>query len=398
MKGTDAISLPRRYVEFDGLRGLLALWVGLAHLFCWCGYGRLSGDGKAGKLWSIFTGADAAAQCFIILSGFAIATLLRREHVGYGRYMLRRVFRIYPVYLVALLVAMWMAPATGLIINSVSWSGDFYMDWQRTAQASQEVAWGSHAWAHVFLIQGLLPKALLDGVSVTFLMPAWSIGLEEQFYLVAPLLMWMLRRSWGLVAVLLVAMAGQIFQSWWSNPVNASLPFWLPFFLVGIGSSHVAHWVEKNQEDVSKWGRTIAFSALVAAIFLAREPLPFLIWGVACPVALGVWTGFAGPVGKLVTWVLRNRAAQLVGDISYSLYLIHWPVIIMLLGVLYRYQPSMPKHQVLMLMLAVGLPVILLLSWALHVAVEKPFMRLGRRLANPASAESKALPELPALP
>lgn len=389
---------PKRYIEFDGLRGVLALWVALAHLFCWCGYGHLAGDGKAGKLWSIFTGADAAAQCFIILSGFAIATLLRREQVGYGRYMLRRVFRIYPVYVVALFLAVWIAPATGMIINSVSWSSDYYMDWQRTAQMREEAAWGGHIWAHLLLLQGLLPKSILEGVSVTFLMPAWSIGLEEQFYLVAPLLMWLLRRSWGLVVVLLVAVAGQVLQSWWSNPVNASLPFWLPFFLVGIGSSYVAAWVEKNPEDVSKWGGAIAFSALVGAMFLARDPLPFLIWGVACPVALGAWKGFARPVGKLIAGLLQNRAAQWIGDISYSLYLVHWPLIIMLLGVLYWYKPGLPKHEVLMLMLGVGLPVMLLLSWALHVAVEKPFMRLGRRLASPAATEEKPLPELPAVP
>src|SRR3569623_514280 len=124
---------PRRYNEFAGLRGLLALWEALAHEVCWCGFGRIPGEGFKPKLWSMLTGADAAAECFIILSGFAIATLLRREKTTYGRYMLRRVLRIYPVYIVALLLAIWMAPATGMIINTVSWRSDFYMDWQRTA-------------------------------------------------------------------------------------------------------------------------------------------------------------------------------------------------------------------------------------------------------------------------
>ena len=387
---------PKRYVEFDGLRGLLALWVALAHLFCWCGYGHLSDDGRGAKLWSVFTGADAAAQCFIILSGFAIATLLKREEVGYGRYMLRRVFRIYPVYIVALLLAIWMAPATGMMIQSVTWSGDYYMDWQRIAQAHQEANWGSHVWAHVLLLHGLVPIHLLEGVSVTFLMPAWSIGLEEQFYLVAPLLLWLLRRSWGLITVLLIAVAGQLLQSWWSNPVNASLPFWLPYFLVGIGSSYVAAWVGKNEEGMSSWGGTVVFSALVAAVFLAREPLPFLIWGVVCSVALGVWRSFASPVAKLFTGLLTCRAAQWVGDISYSLYLLHWPLIIMLLGVLFRYWPGLPKSEVIVIMLGVGLPVILLLSWTLHMVIEVPFMRLGRRLAS--SAKAEPLPVLPVIP
>lgn len=387
---------PRRYNEFDGLRGLLALWVALAHVVCWCGFGRIAGEGFKPKLWSMLTGADAAAECFIILSGFAIATLLQRERTTYGRYMLRRVLRIYPVYIVALLLAIWMAPATGMIINTVSWHGDFYMDWQRTAQMRQEAAWGGHAWAHVLLLQGLLPRTVMEGVSVTFLLPAWSIGLEEQFYLVAPFLLWLLRRSWGLVAVLLVAVAGQVLQSYWNNPVNASLPFWLPFFLVGIGSSYLAGLLERNRETMKHWGGAVAFSALIGAMFLAREPLPFLIWAVACPVALGAWSGFASWIGRFVGWVLNNRLAQWIGQVSYSLYLLHWPLIIMLLGVLHRYDPGLPKQVVLALMLGIGMPVIFLLSWALHVTIEKPFIRLGRRLAKAEAV--KSMPELPAIP
>ena len=385
---------PKRYYEFDGLRGLLALWVALAHLVCWCGYGHLPAGGRAGKVWIRFTEADPPAQAFIILSGFAIATLLQREQVGYGRYMLRRVFRIFPVYWVALGVSIWLAPLTGLIINSVPWSGDFYMDWQRTAQMNQDANWSGHVWAHVFMVHGVLPKSVVEGVSATFLMPAWSIAMEEQFYLVAPMLLWMLRRGWGLTALLITALAGQGLQGWCSNPINCSLPYWLPFFLVGIGSSYLATWLDANEEARTRFGGVIAFSALMAAVFLAKDPLPFLIWAAACPVALGAWKGFASPVGRLIGWVLGNSATRWVGELSYSLYLIHWPVIILLLGLLHRYQPGMAQRDVLVCMLGVGLPIILLISWTLHRVVEKPFMSLGRQLAK-VPASSQKLPVLP---
>ncbi|MDB6139371.1 MAG: hypothetical protein JWO94_2443 [Verrucomicrobiaceae bacterium] len=387
---------PKRYFEFDGLRGLMALWVALAHLTCWCGYGQIFAEGGAAKVWRIFTGADAAAEAFIILSGFAIATLLQREQAGYGRYMVRRVFRIYPVYIISLGLAVWMAPATGQLINHLSWSSDFYMDWQRTAQAHQDANWAGHVWAHVFLLHGMLPKLVLDGVTVTFLLPAWSIGLEEQFYLVAPLLLWLLRRSWGLLVVLGVTIAGQVLQTWWENPVNASLPHWLPFFLVGIGSSYVATWLERLEGGPPKWLNTVAFGVLIAAFFLAREPLPFLIWGVACPVALGLWKNFMPLIGRLVRWTLDNRVARWLGDISYSLYLLHWPLIIMLLVVLHHWRPDVTKAEALRFMLAVGIPMILLLSWGLHQAVEKPFMRLGRRLVSPRK-EPETLTVLPTI-
>ena len=397
MLESPAIPLQKRYVEFDGLRGMLALWVTVAHLLCWCGYGKISGEGKAAKLWYTFTMADAAAEAFIILSGFAITTLLLRESVGYGRYMVRRMFRIYPVYIVVLLLAIWQAPVTGLLLKQVSWSDDFYMDWQRTALQNQDAAWSQHVWAHVFMLHGVIPKQWVNGVSVSFLLPAWSIGLEEQFYLVAPLLLGLLRRSWGLVVVLLVAVAGQLLQDSWHNPVNASLPYWLPYFLVGIGSSYAAAWVEENKEGVVKWGGSIAFAALVSAMFLAKDPLPFLIWGVACPVALGAWRGFASPIGRLIVGLLTNRLARWVGGISYSLYLLHWPLIILLLGAAQVYKPGLSKHEALVLMLTVGLPIILLLSWVLQVVVEKPFMWVGRWLVTKRGS-SDALPVIPALP
>lgn len=386
----------KRYVEFDGLRGLLAMWVALAHLICWCGYGRLAGTGKVGKLWEVFTGADAAAEAFIILSGFAIATLLQNDRAGYGRYMMRRAFRIYPVYIVCLGLAIWLAPATGMLIQQMPWTGDYYLGWQATAQAAQDANPDGHIWAHVFLLHGLLPKAMLEGVSVTYLMPAWSIGLEEQFYLAAPLLLWMLHRGWGLVAVLLLAVAGQVFQSQWNNPMNASLPFWLPFFLVGIGSSYVARWVQQSDAGADKMSAALAFGPLVLAAFISKTPLPFLIWGTVFPVALGAWKSFAPRTGRLISAALCHPAAQWLGNISYSVYLLHWPVIIMLLGMLHRYQPGMPQAWVFGYLMTVGVAVILVVSWAMHAVIEQPFIVWGRRLANRGD-DAEKLPELPSV-
>ncbi len=380
----------KRYFEFDGLRGLLALWVALAHLFCWCGFGRIAGDGKAAKLWSMFTMADAAAETFIILSGFAIATLLQREQVSYGRYMLRRVFRIYPVYVICLGLAIWLVPVTGLIIDHETWSGDFYMGWQRDAQAHQQADWRGHVWSHLLLVHSVLPRQILEGASASLLMPAWSIGLEEQFYLVAPLLVLMLRTGWGRLVVLLLAVVGHLLESWWNNPVNGSLLFWLPYFLVGIGSSHLATWLGEKPERAVKLGGAIAYAALLAAVFLARNPLPFIIWAVVCPVAMGAWQCFAPRLGAVVSWLLKGRAAQWLGEVSYSLYLLHWPLIIMLLGAAHRWRPGMSRGETLGFMLAIGVPVILLLAWALHVVIEKPFMRMGRRLASGDASASDA--------
>ena len=372
----------KRYFEFDGLRGLLALWVAVAHLICWCGYGRMVGEGKLAKIWELLAGAEPAAEAFIILSGFAIATLLQSEDVGYGRYMMRRAFRIYPVYLVCLLLAYWLAPATGMLIDNLSWSSNYYLGWQGEAQVNQNANPSAHLWTHLLLAHGLVPKPLLEGVSVTYLMPAWSIGLEEQFYLAAPLLLWALRRAWGVMAVLMLALAGQLFQSFWNNPMNASLPYSLPLFLVGIGSSYFAKWFERDVVGSAKVSSAIVFAPIVVAVFLSHKPVALLIWVIAFSVSIGAWRTVVPQFGSLIAYCLRHPVAQWLGGLSYSLYLLHWPLIIILLTFLHRYQPEMSQPMVFAFMMVVGVPVMLVLSWALHHVVEKPFMSLGRRLAS----------------
>ena len=373
----------KRYFEFDGLRGLLALWVAVAHVLCWCGAGRIAGDGKAAKAWSIFTMADVAAETFIILSGFAIATLLRREKVSYGRYMTRRFFRIYPVYVLCLGLAIWLSPATGMLINQVPWANDFYMDWMRDTQANVDSSPAGHIGSHLFLVHGLMPKQLLAGTTISYLLPAWSIGLEEQFYLIAPFLMLALRSAKGRGGLVLLALLGQLAGGFFSNPMNCFVLAWLPYFMVGIASSYLLVWLDEDADRKRKIGGVVAFAAVAGALFLTNNKLTFSIWAVVCLVAAGAWQYMVPGVGTCIGAVLNCRLAQWFGQMSYSLYVLHWPLIIMLLGVIHRWRPETTQMETLGFMLTVGFSVILLLSWALHRAVELPLMRLGRRLATP---------------
>src|SRR3954447_8838430 len=136
-------SLMTRQPSLDGLRGLAVLLVMASHFL-------------AGSLASIgWVGVDL----FFVLSGYLITSVLR-ESRGLGRFYCRRAFRILPLYYLAVLVAVLASPTV------------------RTTQA-----W---YWLHgAHWLFALRPGAYVGG---TF--HFWSLGIEEQFYLAWPLVVW----------------------------------------------------------------------------------------------------------------------------------------------------------------------------------------------------------------
>src|SRR5262245_6556389 len=102
--------LPRgtRVIEFDGLRGFLALWVFAYHA------GTISGDWNSlPQSFRSIAGGSHAVDVFMILSGFAIATLVRDRPEPYGLFIARRFLRLFPVFFICLLAAL-LAQGLGL--------------------------------------------------------------------------------------------------------------------------------------------------------------------------------------------------------------------------------------------------------------------------------------------
>ncbi len=382
METTIKTEAPKRYQEFDGLRGWLSLWVTLAHILCWCGFGSLYREGAIAKLWSEFTSATIAVEVFIILSGFAIFTLIHREPCSYRRYMTGRFFRIYPVYALCLGLSIALVPLTHGMLLRLPWHDDFYITRMLEISDQQSLNLPAHIGWHVALLHGAASKALLGFSATTLLKPAWTISLEWQFYLIAPLLAMLLRNSWGIAIVALVALLGRFTDPLWGNPDNAFLPIWLPFFMVGIGCYYLANFMAKREELRQRYGGVLVAAFMGCAVFLADNKMTLVIWTLAFTASLGSWESFFPSLGQVLRWVLNNRFAQWLGGMSYPLYLVHWPLIILFLNLLHALRPEADHKETLALMLGLGLPVILLITWVLHRVIEKPFMRLGRRLSK----------------
>jgi peptidoglycan/LPS O-acetylase OafA/YrhL len=395
----EQFKLPRAD-ELDGLRGMLAIWVAVSHILCWSGFATITLPRPLGNFWPDFIFAQPAVETFIILSGFAISFLLHAKKQSYMDFMRGRFYRIYPTYLVCLILGMATIYITPTIIQEASWRNTIYFEWIGANSQSERLHPFLHTFLHLTLLNGLIPHRILPNTTGTLLPPAWSISLEWQYYIVAPFIAFFVRSGVGLLILGMVAYIGLQLGSHWSNPHLAFLPAQLPLFMVGIGSYHFyAHFARPPGPRSARFAAPIS-ALFAAAILLSSHSVALAIWALAfgCIFVAGDDL-FARALG-LVRGFLLHPLLQRLGRISYPLYLVHWPVIIICMAVLLRWKSDIGSMGAGILMLLIATPLILLVSGLLHHFIEKPLMKLGKQPAQSDNAlqRAKAGGAAPSLP
>lgn len=327
--------------DIEGLRGIAVVAVLLFHL----GVGNASGG---------FIGVDV----FFVISGFLIGGIVARE-VGAGGfrfsdYLMRRVRRIVPVMLVVLLVVTIAACALLLPseLSSYAWSLGFSASFMANI----------HFWLH----RGAYAESEHE-----VLLHMWTLGVEGQFYLLLPLVaIWLMRFGkgglWlGLVGLAIASAAASLL---YPSASFYGLPARLWEFLAGmlVAITPLAfldrRWIRE--------GLALLGIALITFGVVAFHPdTPFPGWRATIPVAGTAAIIAAGSAGSsLVGAGLSLLPLRFVGRISYSLYLWHWPVIVLLvLGL-----PAADLDWRLQLVASVLSFVLAVLSWRF---VEEPFRR-----------------------
>jgi peptidoglycan/LPS O-acetylase OafA/YrhL len=199
LAGADPLRAPvdsaDRLVHLEGLRAWLALWVALGHGLQTSGYLTLSGAKR------FLLAGDAAVHVFVILSGFVITHLLLGKAELYLEYLWRRFWRLYPAFLICCLIGYLIMGGWKDMISAVAWAGDPY--WAPYKSSVAEIADQTlgkpieHGVLHLTMLHGLIPTELLPRAPMTYLPAAWSISLEWQFYLVAPLVIYLVGTGGG---------------------------------------------------------------------------------------------------------------------------------------------------------------------------------------------------------
>jgi len=153
------------------------------------------------------------------------------------------------------------------------------------------------------------------------------------------------------------------------------LKLWL--FALGMISAflHGTHDVAASAKPREWWLPGFALAAFLTYVF--HDPAP-LLWLAAFAVIFAPHQALA----VAGSWLLTRRPLLWLGRISYSLYLLHWPLLVGGLAFVLRLAPGIKGPAAAGWLLAAVLPVILLLAGRMHVKLEAPLMRYGRRLAG----------------
>ena len=352
----DAAS--RRLTGIDGLRAAAALWVVLFHIRAFSG-ARLTG---IPGLDLFIRSGSTGVSLFLVLSGFCLYVPYAggRSHRFAARtFLLRRCRRLMPAYYASLVVVVAAYAIAG---------GHIGLPRFGSTTMAEQVA------AHVSLTHQLFASTFY-GFNGAY----WSLGLEWEFYLTLPLLVVAARRiglGWTVLAVVAVntayrlglwaAIAHGLIDGRSSLAANV-----LPNLFVGrwgefaFGMVAAEVYTRGNMARWHRWARIGTLPLAGAGIAASGNPLSHLLFGLAffCLVTI-VLTG-EGIVARIFTW----PPLVLIGVMSYSLYLVHQPLVQVMAWLLGADSGVAPRRVFIELLLL--LPVILGAAWLLFVTVER---------------------------
>jgi len=316
-KYSGPITSDRYRPDIDGLRAIAVILVILFH------FG-----------FSLFQGGFVGVDIFFVISGYLITRIIyqevqNNEEFSFSNFYLRRARRIIPALLATLFVCFLIAftllsPSDfkrfcGSQIASILSIGNFYF-------------WNEAGYFDVLAET----KPLLH---------LWSLGVEEQFYLVWPLFLVLLAKfRKGLWKYLILVISASLSLNIFFQNDIATI-FYLPWFRVfefalgaflvvlpkGLGKSH-----KKQQSlDINLTQEILFILGLCLVLFSAfafSERTVFPTYNALIPCLGAAFLINAGEA-RIGGLILRNPLSVGIGRISYSLYLVHWPLL-----VFYRYK------------------------------------------------------------
>jgi peptidoglycan/LPS O-acetylase OafA/YrhL len=342
--------------EIEGLRGLAVGLVVAAH---------------AGLE---IPGAALGPDIFFALSGYLIVGILLRRleakgGIDFREFYARRIRRIAP----ALAVTILLTVAVVALLNDPATLARTAKDGAAALAGAANISFGLQA---VDYFSSNEPSPLL---------PLWSIGVEEQFYLLVPLLLgvaWKAGKHRAILITLVVIAAGSTIAAALLTPAE---PIWsyylLPTRAYGLAAGGLLALLETRlltNERVRRVPLAPIGLAIIAALTLllpGEDGYPGLagpLAGVASAALIGgmTMTGLDGRVSAVGGHAMRALFSitplRAIGRISYSLYLVHWPILIL---PTYFGVSMTPSLTILAVVAAV------LIAALMYLFVEQPFRK-----------------------
>lgn len=343
-----------RFETLDGLRGFLALSVFVHHFAVHSAYA--AGQGwKAPSDPFLAMSGSAPVQIFFAITGFLFWSRAIRDggNVAVRSFAINRFFRIAPMYLLVMAIALSLA----VIQTNGIWNGEGYETYQAILRT---------------LTCGAFVVDYFNGVDMTPITArvSWTLVFEWGFYAALPFIAWFakLPRFFLLASAFLALLA----LSPRYEMIYATL------FLVGMIVAHVVavvpktSWAQNRMVDAS-------LAILFFGLFMAKRFEPYATGFLfVLPILLAV------TYGASLFGLFRRPESKLLGSASYSIYLIHGPLIYIVLRNLVGYERFVRLPPVWQLAIEATLCVaVVILACLSYAFVERPMISLGHRLAKP---------------
>ena len=356
---------PRYRPDVDGLRAVAILSVVAFHAF--------PNPNPGG-----FVGVDV----FFVISGFLISSVILNDleaaKFSFQVFYQHRIRRIFP--------------ALGTVLASCAVAGWYLLPESAYAELGKHIAGGAGFVANLVLWK---EAGYFDSASDTKpLLHLWSLGIEEQFYVVWPLVLWFAwKRRWNILLVT----TGVLLASFCANlamvRTDAVANFYSPATRVWellIGALLAGQVSTPNQS--SGWRAKLpdplavgGLAAIVVAEFLLTKDKQFPGWWALLPTLGAASIIAAGPAAWVNRRLLSHPTMVWIGLISYPLYLWHWPILAFL-----RITGAL-KSPLDIGLCAIGAAFVL--SWLTYRFVERPFR--SQRIGPPSRTTVTRAPAAP---
>lgn len=371
--------------ELDGLRfcSFLAVFVSHAYLISPAMFAEAGPIGTEIGRWALAAGhcGYAAVAVFFVLSSYLITELLLREHERTGKidvpaFYARRALRIWPLYYFFLILVLFLEPRLGMpgiAASDAPWYLAFLGNWQ-------------------IVSSGQIPRSAAQIL--------WTVSIEEQFYLVWPLLIafvspkrlgWMclgVLAAGNLARLVLVAQGSPFYAIHFHTAVQFDAIAWGGLLAIAVRQG----WLSQISANIrpALFGGGILLA--IATQRMLAEDKPFAAWPLAAyPLfALAAVLVVAGALrqdAKVKSWLTLPWLVYL-GKISYGLYVWH------LLAIVLTYKFGWCRPQSVWTSVY-ALPLTIGIAHLSYEWIERPFLRWKERYQRtespviaPASAET----------
>ena len=355
-----------RIVGLDSLRGIAAMIVVFNH-FCLAGFPDFyqSFWYKWTPVHWLFDGRISVIL-FFVLSGFVLtAPIMAGKNQSYSHFLIRRFARVYLPFLFSMLVAacLWLGVTTLYPERHFEWN-----EW------AHDISWTSFL-SHIFAT-GMVGSNYLNP-------PIWTLVLELRVAIIFPLLVWLVRKSPFLSvigSVILGYLSSKLLKEveagdnlYYTETILGSVlltVYYIQFFIFGIFIATKIEWIKSILNCIPEKIHYVLIGVmflvpmrLFGNQFILRE-----IWYSGMAIYLVVSCVLFATINQRLMW----GPFKWVGNVSFSLYLIHTPIILALIYILLPYLPIWG-------ILLISFPIILIASHVMYKQIEAPCHRLGKK-------------------